>query len=140
MSTLRKYKKEAKKMFFASVKKDINKWEKGQYNRDYYSPTYITSYFCVERDEWLLIRSLSLIQESRSGTLSERNNIRICFYLFIIPINIKVWWYVLKLKRHFRKIRQDKKNEEEIKYLKSGLQNFHTNFVKEIRKEKLQQL
>lgn len=129
MSTLSNYKKEAKKLFIISVKKDIEKWsDNGNYN----SPKYNNSCFFIDKYDFFNVLRIN------DGSY---NSERICLinWLFI-PFNIKVFYYYLKLKIHFRKKERDEKVAENIKNIKRTLDNMKPNFVKEIRKEKLDNL
>lgn len=129
MSTLSKYKKEAKKMFILSVKKDIDKWTE---SNNYYSPIYNNSSFIVNRYDFF---NLLKITNGRSSC----EKICLINWLFI-PFNIKVFYYYMKLKKHFRQIKKDKKVAENIETIKLSLENMKPEFLKEIRKEKLENL
>lgn len=129
MSTLSNYRKEAKKLFIFSVKKDFATWRE---NGDYYSPNYNNSYFRIDRCDFY-------------NTLKMANNCmndeHICLINWlIIPFDIKVFYYYMKLKSHFRKVRNDEKVKKNIKNMKTSLDNMKTVFIKEIRKEKLVQI
>lgn len=128
MSTLSKYKRDARKMFFMSVKKDLDKWTG---SGDFYSPEYNSS-------------SLRLDREPERGILSITNtgsNIYICTYRFLfIPIDIKVWWYARKINRKYKRKEREKKDQNEINQIKSSLNNIESSFLKEIRKKKLENL
>ena len=55
-------------------------------------------------------------------------------------INFKVFWYVRKLKKHFKIVIEDKLNEDKIENLKNISNNINKIFIKEIRKKKLKQI
>jgi hypothetical protein len=97
MSTLSKYKRDARKMFFMSVKKDLNKWTG---SGDFYSPEYNRSTLRLDREPDRGILSIVNIG----------NTIHICTYRFLfIPIDIKVWWYARKINRKYIKDQREKK-------------------------------
>lgn len=129
MSTLSNYKKEAKKLFIISVKKDITSWKE---NGDYYSPTYNDSYFRVDKYDFY-----NNLKICNINTLDEQ----ICLinWLFI-PFDFKVFYYYLKLKKHFRTIAKDEKVTRNISNMKTSLESMSPIFIKEIRKEKLDQI
>lgn len=129
MSTLSNYRKEAKKMFILSVKKDLEKWTK---ETNYYSPNYNNSNFIIDRYDFF---NLLKITSGRSDCE------RVCLinWLFI-PFDIKIFYYYIKLKKHFRQVRRDKKVAENIHVIKLSLENMKPEFLKDIRKEKLEKL
>ena len=115
-------------MFFMSVKKDLNKWT------EYYSPTYKETFFHLNNWKSDLFNYLELRTVSKGEE-------KISTYQFLfIPIDLKVWWYARKIKRHFKKMEIDKKVSKNIETLKSGLDDIECNFIKEIRKEKLEKI
>ena len=133
MSTLVKYKEEIKKLFFISVDKNIERWI-GEIGGDYYSPDYNGTHFKI--DKYSFCDYLKMINTNQ-GNESEV----ICTYRwFIFPINIKVWWYVKKLNRHFKKTRKEQKFAKNIEIIKIGLENIEKEFIKEVRKEKLEKI
>ena len=66
-----------------------------------------------------------------------KNDIR---KMFFVSVDYKVYRYVKILKRYFKKIETDKKNSNLIYSLKKGLENIQKEYIKEVRKEKLDQL
>lgn len=128
MSTLSNYRKEAKKMFILSVKKDITKWI---INGDYYSPDYNNTHFWIDRNDFY-----NILRVCNKG-----NDEYLCIinWLFI-PFNIKIFYYYLKIKKHFRRIRLDKKKIENITNIRKSLEDMKPEFIQEIRKEKLKKL
>ncbi len=130
MSTLSNYRKEAKKLFIISVKKDLAEWVE---NDDYYSPSYNNSYFRIDR--------LDFYNTLRVSNRSCMNDERVCLINWlIIPFDFKVFYYYMILKKHFRKVRNDEKVEKNIQNIKTSLDNMTSVFIKEIRKEKLEQI
>ena len=130
MSTLSNYRKEVKKMFIISVKRDLATWRE---NGDFYSPSYNNnSYFRIDRCDFF-----NILRVSGSQMYDER----VCLinWLFI-PFDIKVFFYYMKLKNHFRTIRNDKKVKKNIESMKTSLDDMKSVFIKEIRKEKLIQI
>lgn len=129
MSTLSNYKKEAKKLFIISVKKDITSWSK---SCDYYSPTYNDSYFKIDR--WDFYNKLKICNQN-----VDSEHICLINWLFI-PFDFKVFYYYMKLKKHFRTISKDEKVTRNISNMKTSLESMSPIFIKEIRKEKLDQI
>jgi hypothetical protein len=127
MNTQKEYKNKIRKLFFISVNKDINIWTNG--DKRLYSPTYNNFYMVIRTDY------------SQLKIYGNNDSCKICKYRFLsMPIDIKVWWYVRKIKKHFKQVEIDKQHEEEIKFLKSGLTDIQEKFIKEIRKEKLTEI
>lgn len=129
MNTLKKYKKEVRKMFFISVKTDIERWSIEMYG--YSSPIYKNSVLVIRTD----YNELRLLEQNTYSydVISK-------YKWWIIPTDFKVFWYISKLKRYVKKLDEDKKLEKEIAFYKDGLSNIRENFVKEVRKEKLEQI
>lgn len=138
MSTLTQCKKEIRNMFFISVKNDLKTWKGSypSYNSKDYSNDTNHSYFYVDSD---------ITDTYTGGTVflyynNERKQ-KISRYAFwIVPLDFKVWWYVRKIKKHFKKIENDEKDISKIKIFKNGLNVFEKNFTKEVRKQKLDQI
>lgn len=125
MNTLTKYKKGIRNLFFASVDKDLEKWT---YNC---SPYYNNTQFEIKKAEFFSYLTL----------YSSGNREIISTYKWLIfPLDFKVWLYAKKLKRHFKKLDKDKENADKISMLKNGLENIEKEFIKEIRKEKLDKI
>jgi hypothetical protein len=81
---LKNYKKEAKRMFYLSVDKDIDKWKGGpesynNYESPYYNNSSFTSYFRIYRSGAFPYLS-NMLQIKNS---SENNPINICRYFFL---------------------------------------------------------
>jgi hypothetical protein len=136
MSTLKDYKKEIKKLFFMSVRKDIKMWIGGiSKNDDFRSPLYKKDekvcYFLISRRNRSKTNNLSFYGGSMREEICKTN-----FFHF----NFKIWWYARKLKLHFIKENKDKKDSNLIEYFKSGVEIVESNFIKEIRKEKLEKI
>ena len=134
MNTLKKYKNQLKKNFFVSVKKDIDKWTSSR--TDYWSPSYNGTYFRIDKNDFC--DYLNIYTDDNQGNT---NNEFICIYRWLIfPVNIKVWYYVKKLSYHFKKLEKDNKVSKNIEVLKIGLENVEKEFIKELRKEKLEKI
>lgn len=136
MSTLTQYKKEIRNMFFISVKKDLKEWQDDAWSSK--------SYF-IDNNEFYFFYIDTDSDFDRGQTLylknSYRNKEKIVRYAWwFIILDFKVWWYVIKLKKHFKKIKNDKKDMIKIEYFKSGLNAFEKNFQKEVRKQKLDKI
>lgn len=118
-------------MFFITINKDIDKWTEG-HNQTYYSQSYngviLKIDICQNYDDLIL---------SQSG-FSDKLISRYREHIFVR--DIKVWWYVRKLKKHFRQKEEDRKVSNDINILKAGLDKLEKNFIKETRKEKLDRL
>lgn len=114
-------------MFFISVKNDIEKWT--GYS-DYYSPTYDDNYYLVIDNDTHTLRI--------SNNDNKKNISKFRYGIFIT--DFKVWYYVLKLKKHFNQLEKDRKNINDINFLKSCVSSIEKKYVKEVRKEKLEKL
>lgn len=127
MTTINEYKKKIRNLFFLSVKHDMSKWYNSGSN--YYSPTYNDCLLNIDISKKFLylykLPSYKVISKYQRG---------------IIILDLKVWWYVMKLKRNFKRLEQNTKNSEETEFMRNGLSQLQENFVKEIRKEKLNQI
>jgi len=129
MTTLESYKREATKIFYLSVDRDIDLWQGGGY---YYSGAYKNIYFQIDPD----INELKLYDKSiMSGEIISRSS------FFKNPLSIfthyKTRRYIRKLKKHFKKVEQDKKEQRKIDFFKEKLESINQIFIKEIRKEKI---
>lgn len=130
MNTLSEYKKNFKKLFYISVKRDLDDWTGCE---DFWSPEYKGSILRLNREP----EKAKLTLENNSND----TNITICVYRWLfIPVNIKVWWYARKLLKNYKKKEKNKKHENEIEKLKINLNNIESSFLKEIRKKKLENL
>lgn len=123
-----KYKKKLRKFFFASVNNDLSNWRKN--GSDFESPKYNDLRFSTDIYTLHSYLKISLIGD----------DITICMYRFLIPIDFKVWLYVRKIKKRFKNEEKYNKNLHTINQLKSALQNVEGVFIKEERKEKLNKL
>jgi hypothetical protein len=130
MNTLKKYKKEVRNLFFISIDKDIEKWE--EYS-DYYSPRY-------NNNSRLRINKRNDPFEYLEIEINSYDKKICAFKWFFIPLDFKVYLYVKKLSRHFKNIKKDKQNANDINFLKSGIENIRKNFIKEVRNEKLKKI
>jgi len=140
MSTLKNYKRSIKKLFFMSVKNDLEKkWYTSSSKGLFYSLPYNDFYFVLDRTYFVTGGMFYLKLANDSPPTTVETKVSTYEWLFV-PIDFKVWWYARKVKRHFKKIKQDKKNANQIKYLKSGVENIQKEFVKEVRKEKLDKI
>jgi hypothetical protein len=128
MTTLNEYKRKIRNLFFISVKHDINKWYKSGMN-DYYSPTYADCMLNIDISKKILY----LHKSSNYKVVSK-------YQKGFLILDIKVWWYILRLKRHFKRVEQNTKVSEEITFMRNGLSQLEENFVKEVRKEKLEKI
>jgi hypothetical protein len=130
MEDLKTYKQNIKKMFYISVKKDLDKWSANysNYSINYTDKNGYNSFLKITEDYLYL------------------NDVKISHFKFIelspikIPINFKVWSYYKKIKKHFKNIENNKKNKNDIDILKRGLSTIEEKYLKEIRREKLIQL
>ena len=127
METRKYLKKRLRELFFISVKNDIEKWT--GYS-DYYSPTYDNNYYLViDNDEHML----RISNNDNKKKISK-------FRYGIFIIDFKVWYYVLKLKKHFKQKEEDLKNSRDINFFKNSIYVIEKTYVKEVRKEKLENL
>lgn len=131
MNTLKKYKKEIRRMFFISIEKDISSWWKS--GNMYYSPVYDNFQLEIENKCLYLHKD----RTNRAYILRYRKKI---FRTIPIILDFKVWWCIIKLDRYLKKEQIDKQNSREIEYLNEGLSKISQKYVKEIRKEKLNQI
>jgi hypothetical protein len=131
MNTLKRYRKEIRRMFFITVNKDIDKWREGN-NQVYYSQDYNGVILKIDIRE--SSDDLILSQTGFSDKLISK------YRKHIFISDIKVWWYVRKLKKHFKQKEEDRKVSIDINTLKIGLDKLGKNFIKETRKEKLDRL
>lgn len=127
METRKELKKRIRELFFISVKNDIDKWT--GYS-DYYSPNYGDNYYLIiENDKKELILSCNntrkIISKFRHG---------------IFILDFKVWFYTLKLKKHFKQLEYNRINSDEIEFFQTGISSIEKSYVKEIRKEKIQKI
>lgn len=131
MNPTKKYKKEIIKMFYISVKKDIEQWTTGSNYENFFSQDLNGYYLNID-----LNNNRLYINDNSSDTYTE-----ICRYrYFHIPIKLKMYFYVIKLIIHFKNIKEYKKYEAEANTLKIALSNIQETYKKEIRKEKLENL
>lgn len=128
MNTYIKYKREIRRMFFISVNKDIKIWREG--SDSFYSPNYNGVVLKIDMDN----RDLILVQ----NTYNENTIFSYRRGPFIT--DIKIWWYVRKLKKYFKQSKENAKIESNIRVIKSGLEVLEKNFIKETRKEKLEKI
>jgi len=115
-------------MFFISVNKDIKIWREG--SDSFYSPNYNGVVLKIDMDN----RDLILVQ----NTYNENTIFSYRRGPFIT--DIKIWWYVRKLKKYFKQSKENAKIESNIRVIKSGLEVLEKNFIKETRKEKLEKI
>lgn len=131
MDELKKHKNEAKKLFYLSVKKDIDKWTGGTDRiDDFRSPRYNIFRFDVIR------------QRGKSSSVTFRNcdtDQRITIGKSNI-FNFKILMCIKRLEYHFIYEEMNEENNSQIEYLKSGLEQVRGNFIKEIRKKKLKKI
>lgn len=135
MNTLKKYKKSARNLFFESVDKDLEKWTNSGNTNDHHSPYYNNTCFIIDRREFFSYLKLSV-----RGQSIEYSQIICIFKWLIFPLDFKVWYYTKKLKRHFKKLEKDKQDATQITEFKNGLEDVGKNFIKEIRREKLEKI
>lgn len=124
-----KYKKGLIKMFYISVRKDIENWTSSSDLKNFFSP-YLNGYsFNIDiNNNKLYIHYNDVYTE-------------ICrFAYFRVPFNLKMYFFILKLIFHFKNIEKYKKYENETNTLKCALTNIQETYKKEIRKEKLENL
>lgn len=130
MNPTTKYKKEIKKMFYISIDNDIDNWS-ADYNKEYFFSKYFDDYFFrINVNEGILY------VVSNSRTFVEISK----FKFFWIPINLKMYYYILKLKYNFKKKEKYKKYEGQLTFLNTALSSLTNIYKKEIRKEKLEQI
>lgn len=130
MNPTTKYKKEIKKMFYISIDNDIDNW-----TIDYYKEYFLSKYF----DDYFFRINL------KAGILyvvsNSQNFVEISKFKFIgVPINLKMYYYILKLKYNFKKKEKYKKYEGQLTFLNTALSSLTNIYKKEIRKEKLENL
>lgn len=135
METSKKYKKRIIDMFYVSVEKDINKWEKSTFNHEYHSPEYKGTEIVIDYEKFF--KKLKIRKQGDKLTIKR----------FSIFNSIKIWWYYRKVRKHFidiekneEKMKNDKKYNKDVIFLKTNLENIENNFHQEIRKEKLKKL
>ena len=128
MNTLKKYKTEIRRMFFLSVNKDIKIWREN--SDSFYSPDYNGVVLKIDTENCNLI----LVQN--------RYNEKFIFHYRRGPFitDLKIWWYVRKLKKYSKQQKEDAKIQSDINQVKAGLDVLEKRFVREIRKEKLEKI
>lgn len=127
METRKELKKRIRELFFISVKNDIDKWNG---YRDFYSPNYGDNYYLI-------------IDNDRKALILSSNDVRkeISKYRYgILILDFKVWYYALKLKRHFKQVEYYRINSDEIEFFQTGISSIEKSYVKEIRKEKIEKI
>jgi hypothetical protein len=126
----KEYKNRIKKLFYNSVKTDLKLWTFEDGYIHIRSPKYNDVHFIIYND----FLGFSELRLEYSRNTSEK----ICIFLFLgfIPMNFKVLKYVNILKKE----RKYRKNSEKEEILKLGLENIEKKFVKEIRKDKLNEI
>lgn len=125
MTTLNDYRNKVREMFFISINKDLTQWKEDG-KKDFFSPDYGNDY--------------KLNLDIKRCTLYLGRTPILEYRFLYIPIDFKVWKCAKIIKRHFRKIKEDKKVEQEILFIKEGLDKISKNFIKEVRKEKLDKI
>ena len=124
MNDLKKYKNKIRLMFFVSINKNIDLWSIN--DNDINSPMYGDVQLNIDKKK----KCLYLYNGCQY--------IKILKYEFLfIPIDLKVWIYVNRLKKSFNKRIKEKINLTKIEMLKQGVSNIEKNFLKEIRKNKI---
>ena len=142
MNELKKYKKEIRKMFFISVKKDAEKWSRWE-DYCFISPIYKTQTMVCRL---VIYNFKGYYKQWRNSLVLEisqhpQNNIFICKYKFLIfPMDIKVWYYVNRIKNNIKNQVKNNENKKIVESLKDGLEVLQKNYVKEVRKEKLENI
>jgi len=141
MDKLKSHREQLKKLFFASIDRDLDKWTENIFvtklDESYSSKNYdnSVSFLIVEPHQKHVYGKIYL----------KIDNVDIyeflCVYkILFIPLDFKVCKYVKKLKKHFRQKKIDKKNEEHIYYLEKGIKTLESDFLQEFRKQKLENL
>ena len=127
MNTIEKYKKEIRTMFFMSVNKDIAKWSCDTNN--FYSPEFNKTKLNID----LSNDALYLYYNGQHSKI-------LGYKSWIFITDFKIWLYVRKLIKEFKNREQDKKDSIQLIFLKSSLSNLEKQYVKEIRKEKINKI
>ena len=122
MSPLKKYTNEIRQLFLNSINSDLNLWTKTSVIDDFYSPKYNNFKFNIYTSN----NSLYLYKDEDYKFVLKYK------FLFFI-LDFKVWKSVKILKNHF-------KNKEKIDFFKDSITELQKIFVKEVRKEKLNQI
>lgn len=123
MNTLNKYKQEVLNIFFISIDKDIDKWT---YNgSNFLSPEYNNIQLSVN------------LKKKKIYTYQYDINTYIHIANYGIFSNFRLYLTVRKLKKNFKKMREDEEFIREIEQIKTIVCKLEESFVKEIRKEKL---
>jgi hypothetical protein len=131
MKTLKNYQNNIREMFFVSVEKDLDLWTT-EGSGQFFSPAFNYYKLNIDRNYGALF-----LYNSKS----ERQYEFITRYQTLwIPVDFKVYKYVRKIKKHFKEAKEYKKNAEKIEFFKNGISEMEKKYVKEVRKEKLNQI
>jgi len=140
MDTITKYKKEIREMFFISVNSNIDKWTLSKREDYIYSPIFFESDDLD--DNTMLCSKFQLdLKDNELLIITNNNSVVISIYKkkrFIR--DLKVNYYVSKLKKHFIQIKKDNLVKSEIESLKTSLSRLERSHVKYIRSKKLKRL
>lgn len=128
MKTLKKYKQEIRKLFLLSVDKEKDKWFYAAVG--FYSPTY-------QNNTKLMIDLDKNILSLYDGNIYTPV---LKYKWSFIPIDLKVWLYVNKLKKNIKRITENRKDAQQIEKLKFAFDSINKNFLKDIRKEKIDKI
>jgi len=128
MNKLKQKRNEIKKLFFVSIKNDLKCWR--MESNDFYSPVY---------------NNIELNLDTFKGILylhDFNGNFQfIKRYKFIfIPINFKIYFYAIMIKKHFKQIENNKKHQKTIEILESGILSIQDKLKIQLRKEKLKEI
>ena len=142
MKDLKKYKKDMREMFFLSVKRNIDAWNVA--HSDIYGPIYDVEIFDSPEKQkmqfMINIRSFELyVKFSRTNDIYISKYKRKTIGLYFI-FDYKVYKYVKKIIKYYKNYEKNKKIEEELFYIKNGLNIIGTEYKSDIRKMKLDSL
>lgn len=144
MISKKEYRKKIRNLFFISIKNDLEKWQPLN-NVDFESPVYNNVQFRTDIYKWkysylnTVCLDPKVILTNGSSKITEQEIIS-RYKFAIIPLDIKIWWYIRKIKNHFKKLANDNKLENETQTLKFILENVESVFIKEVRKQKLNKI
>jgi hypothetical protein len=100
------YKKEIREMFFTSVKNDIDSWTESKrksermFEHDYFSPYYNNFQLNID-----LYKGGLFLYNQRYEFIARYR------FLFII-VDFKIWKHIRMLKKHFKKVKENKKDAD----------------------------
>jgi hypothetical protein len=128
VNTLDKYKQEVLNIFLISIDKDIDKWKLSD-KSNLLSPKYSDIHLYVDLENKKIYT-----YQCDLNTYSEIFTHIANFGFFS---NFRLYLTVRRLKKNFKKMKEDAKFMHEIEQIKNIVCKLEESFVKEIRKEKL---